>query len=526
MNVTPFSKAAVVEWHLETPPGGLRNSPSFCFVLKLGDAMPSKEHSMGIAKQALTCFTKTHPERRQIFEHLHTGQTTVVLGTYLGNYLDKGDVVLNGVRSACPAGRTFKVILSKASGETYCVVFLVADTSTEHVETTCLNEDYLDASVQRRARSRESGTLTEQLDIRQVLGSFGIYRIGLVIAGSPGWDKSSTAAPTDTRTRNQSDLVATWNDCNVILQQLLALSPDGRLYGTTCLGTVQSRSGFWGLLRYVVLDKRQRQHDMSNLKERARRTGTSVFDLMSGDEFLSLGKRGKLSGILGTDMLLSDGIISDVGLSEIAPGGAIAGLEGPTTPLWDRMLPIEGERFLSHKNIEDVDRYAVIYYSGHGSSAGDMQIEKSESIGPEELAEFSKAHCIILVVILDMCSGFQFARRFGVRLGAIDWKGVVFSANDRDTNGGLAFESRAMTRVRRYDWPVEINRPDWKLGRGIYTTAFAHGLLLIKEAELRTGIPHTVSLRYFNDEILRSACRMYARDHGVPLVRPTLHCFL
>ena len=122
-----------------------------------------------------------------------------------------------------------------------------------------------------------------------------------------------------------------------------------------------------------------------------------------------------------------------------------------------------------------------------------------------------------------MCYGARFAQRFVARLEEIAWSGLVLTANDVETNSGHAYESEAVNNLRWYSFPVYINRPDWTLGRGVYTSAFALGLCMLYESERVTNVPHTVSVRDFNDRILRPLCSSMSKTLSVPVIRPCVY---
>lgn len=492
---------------------------------KLGVEPPKRDVAVSVLRHVVARLADEYEELSATLDAMksNTCIADMRLSNFWWDYLDRGKVYLQEFRKEFPSGTIFDVTLPTDDGEAYHIVLLVPGSEGNEVKTVHMKRDILHWEEHETGPSLRSGQFSADLDIRQVLGSYGCLRLGIVLAGSPGWDGASKETTTS---KNEGNLVASWNDCNVMLQQILALSPDDRLYGTTCLGVVQTRRGFFGLLKYIFIDKweRQRQHDA--MEEEARRTGQSIFDLMAHDEFHSLGDEGKLTGCLATDAFLATARISQVGLTEILPGGGMMAFGGYGVPDSDRLVPVDAERFACAKGPGEVDKYILIHYSGHGSLSGDIQIERNESITPEELADFSKEKETIFVLILDMCNSARFARRFGERLGQIGWKGVVFAANDESTSNGAAFESKIMAKIRRLSWPVEINEPNWRVGRGVYTSAFALGLLLIYEAETTTGVPYTVSLRAFNEELLQITCKMFALNYRIPLQKPMLYCYL
>ncbi len=182
------------------------------------------------------------------------------------------------MRKQFPSGEIFDVGLCTAEGGAYRVVFILPNTTGTSVNKVELKEDVLCWPDEQMDSIDLSGRFSQDLDIRQLIGSWGCLRLGVLMAGSPGW---SGEKKEDTVSKNEGSLVATWNDCNVFLQQLLALSPDDRLYGSTCLGTIQTRAGFFGFLKYIFVDKWERQMEHERLDKLASETGQDIFELMS-----------------------------------------------------------------------------------------------------------------------------------------------------------------------------------------------------------------------------------------------------
>jgi hypothetical protein len=100
---------------------------------------------------------------------------------------------------------------------------------------------------------------------------------------------------------------------------------------------------------------------------------------------------------------------------------------------------------------------------------------------------------------------------------------MVMCANDERTSGGLSFESKALGALRRPYWRFNILNPNWSKGRGVYTTALTLAIHQLRECEATTGANANVSVKEFNDYLLRSICEGLASKYGMPLLKPTIY---
>lgn len=500
-----------------------KNSVIRALVGKLGNTVPTEPEAASLLGYVIQQLANGFSELRPWVPAIQSGVCLASIHpcAFLGDYLES-DPFVAAHRKENPTEALFDVALGTGDGGAYHLVFGLPGSTNDQVTVVHLEDDFLKLATLFIGVNEFSARMTEKLDIRQLLGSFGCLRQGIVIGGSPGWDISAVK---ETVSKNAGNLVATWNDCNVFFQQLLALSPDDRIYGASCSSIVQTRYGFLGLLDYIFRDKwKRKQWHLNRLPDRTQHSQISS----DGEDHLinDLQVKGKLSGLIGTDFFLTGGGVSSGGLCEIFSGGGIGKLNAPKTVDRDRLVPLRPERFACFDEIGQLDNYVLIYYSGHGSISGDIQIERNESITAEELAEFSKERGVIFALFLDMCHSSQFAYRFEKHLSKVGWRGLVFAANDVTTFDGGTFESPIMASIRRLAWPVQINSPNWECGRGLYTSALALALLLLRDAELAAKRPLTIDLRSFNDELLRPITSMFAQNYDLPLIRPTLYSFL
>lgn len=494
------------------------------YVYKLGTNAPSHKEAESVVMSTMSRLRTDYPE-------IYTGLLTtiegdrdqfelrLIVGTMLCDHNDNEDQLVEETKKRYRQSTLYNIGLCTQNGDTYRIVLALpgmCETGNRKIE---LYDDVL-ASIKKTMDPLDiSGKFSESLEIRQLLGSWGCVRRGVLLAGSPGWDGTSTDV---VRSKNRGHLVATWNDCNDIVQALLASSPDNTLHGSVCLGTIQTRDGFFGMLKYMTVDTHQRIRDHNNMKKKAQELNRDFFEYLSEeDEFHALAKKHKIRGYIGTDAFLCSAHFDGDGLAETLPEGGVGSTQPYVTQMC-RIVPLEFQRLICQEPFEDIDSYILVFYSGHGSRDGNMQIEMNEAIEPEELADVSFEMDIPLFVVLDMCYSALFAERFVAQLDAIGWKGMVLTANDKETSAGLSFEAESMAAVRKPSWPVSFNKPDWSKGRGVFTSAFLQSLLYLYETEQSTGSPYTVDVRTFTEEILRVVCAQLNANYGVPLLKPCL----
>ena len=335
--------------------------------------------------------------------------------------------------------------------------------------------------------------VTKQLgphdEIRLLLAGASRHRRGLFLAGSPGWNSSTNSEyrPHVAQSKNDASLGATLNDANTVFQLFHSLTADDHLTGLV--------AGF------LIREKRPLQRMLQMLPfDPSAHGSTDVLSPLIPEH-----------GLITFDTKLFGSVVNK-GRVTIIGGGGIG--FGETV----------GERLHNSTECENrVGDFAVIYYSGHGSSEGNMQIEKDLAISPEELCDLSQLAGVPYLLILDMCYASRFGKRYRDLLKERKWHGMVMCANDEGTSGGLSFESTTLGTVRRPYWRFNVLDSDWSQGRGVYTTALTLAVHQLRECENITGSKANLSVREFNDYMLRSICEGLASKFGVPLLKPTVY---
>lgn len=331
--------------------------------------------------------------------------------------------------------------------------------------------------------------ISPQDEIRHLLAGTSRYRRGLFLAGSPGWSSLSAKMPELTTATNKNDapLAATLNDANSFFHVCHSLTADDYLPGLVAGFLIREKESLRRMLEMLPFDSDA--HGKTNvLSPLIPEHGLITFDT-------------KLSGS-----------VDNQGQTVIIGGGGIAFGESV------------GERMHNASPCSDrVGQFAIIYYSGHGSDEGNLQIERDLAITPDELCEISHRTGVPYLIILDMCHSSRFGRRYLNLLNRHQWLGIVMCANDDATSQGLSFESTVMGQIRRPFWTFNILRPDWSKGRGIYSTAFTLAIEQLREYESMNGTNANISLQDFNDAMLRPICESFSSQFGVPLLRPTVY---
>jgi hypothetical protein len=333
-----------------------------------------------------------------------------------------------------------------------------------------------------------SKQLSPQDEIRHLLAGNYRHRRGLFLAGSPGWNSASDNLNRSelAQNKNNASLAATLNDANAMFHLFHSLTNNDHLTGLVAGFLIREKVALHTLLHMLPFDA-DRHGNANVLSPLIPEHGLITFDTKLFGSFDNKGRT-------------------------IIIGGAGIGF-GETI----------GERMHNSSTCEErLGHFAVIYYSGHGSSEGNMQIEEHLAITPEEVCDLSRATGVPYLIILDMCFASRFGSRYRDLLRKQNWSGIVMCANDTNTSGGLSFESKIMGSIRRPYWRMNILDTDWSKGRGIYTTAFTLAIQQLREHENATESHANLSIEDFNEYMLRPICEGLNVRHGLPLLRPTI----
>lgn len=382
-------------------------------------------------------------------------------------------------------------------------------------------------------------------DIRQALGGYNGRRLGVLLAGSPGWDKRIRLRTRSCRSKNEGLLPATLNDCNNMFKLIHGLSPTNLLYGAVLAGLIKSKKAFIDLLiclrtynskvaeKYVL----NQNHVEGVLYINSEVPGHAIKGGILYDYRTSKAKDGQntFSGMIKGAIF---GPLFDIECERLI--GPVHG--------W---VPVDKEFTKSNKSTFDMPYlvdlpipyvpnvfntdYAVIYYSGHGNPKG-IQIEKNETITPQELAQVCMEYKISLFLILDMCYAANFAKEFTQQMKNNGMPSVVMCSEDISMK---SYESKECVDLWSFHWPIDIQRSDITCGQGVYSTAISFGLICIREMEMKqAGYPSIseigafsmvqgrtsiISIQDFNDKILKSICETMATAYGVPLQKPSVY---
>lgn len=458
-------------------------------VCKYGSLMPSEQEAQNLVLLILRSESKNNKDLNQILQFIQQTKTIPLLhlNTFEGNPNDPNNNVEKFYRENHINGVFYNYGLMLTDGRLYRILFMlpsnnVSSTRINFVETGAMDFFHL--------QKDNSSHFNVQADIREVLGCIGFHRDGLILAGSPGWDAAGDLSTESTINMNSGRLDATINDCNVFIRSLLALTRDDVMRGKNFIGLVRTCAGVIGLLEYFA----------------------------TNDEFLyqSLVKEHSISGYLTKD----DAVILGMKIG----GGVVSGNILGGFYRFDR-----NSRLIGHPINIDFDKggvdkpnYSLLFYSGHGSTNGDIQIEVDKYITAEELVDISIRQHTPFFIILDMCYAARFGKRFVKALKQHNWMGIAICANDELTQNGLSFESTKMYGVRYPTLPIEIDQSDPKAGLGIFSSAFCLGLLQIRENELVFGLENHVSIEDFVNCNVKPLCEMFSVSYDLPLIKPTI----
>lgn len=390
-------------------------------------------------------------------------------------------------------------------------------------------------------------------DIRQALAGYSGKRLGVLLAGSQGWDNPSQIRARSFRLKNEGLLPATINDCNSMFQYIHALSQTNYLHGAVLAGLVRKKEALLDLMAF--LRNRDFRTAERHLLDQKNVEGTLYIDSEVPGHVIK-------GGILYNyrQIKRSDG--SSPHISGVMKGVQLDAtidincerLVGEITGWVPNDVPkgyIPGNRakkfdvpYLVELDIPFVDGtfdsdYAVLYYSGHGTPQGQMTIERESSLTPQELANACQKSNLSLLLILDMCYAGRFADEFITHMKRYGLKSVVMCSVDCSSQQQESFECEASNDMLGFLWPIDIQRSDISYGRGVYTTALGFGLLCIRELEMQQGgyfqsfkfgafsglqgKPVVVSIQDFNDRILAPVCNIMSTSFGLPLQKPVVY---
>lgn len=338
--------------------------------------------------------------------------------------------------------------------------------------------------------SPATAELSPRDEVRHLLAGISRNRRGLFLAGSPGWSAPSKqmrlrAAATN---KNDASLAATLNDANSFFHVFHSLTADDHLTGLVAGFLIREKQSLRKMLEMLPFDA-DAHGNTDTLSPLIPERGLITFDT-------------KLRGS-----------VDNQGRATIIGGPGIG--FGETV----------GERMHNTSHCGDrTGQFAIIYYSGHGSAEGNLQIENTLAITPDEVCEISHRTGVPYLLILDMCHSSRFGQRYVDVLSKRQWPGIVMCANDHTTSKGLSFESTRMGFIRRPFWTFDILSPDWSKGRGIYSTAFTLAIEQLREHETMNDTNANITLQDFNDAMLRPICEGFASQFDMPLLRPTVYC--
>jgi len=460
-------------------------------LFKYGWYAPSRNETTEAIEFALSQAASSFPElsvvRNAMYRRDHTPFVRVYV--YRHHHLDPKGELERVVRTTQPSGKLYNIGVLCANGKAYRVFFGLPTTSP----TTTVRKDFAltetGISVMRAdGRGSRGVAFGLDSDIRELLTCRGFQRRGLVIAAAPGWD--APTVPGEYRrddmalVKNAAPLPAALNDCTSFLQLLQLLTEDNVLRGDSYIGIVRTQRGIMGLLEYFLGGD------------------ISLEDLLDS---------ARLSGGIARD--------AEVGLLPKGDGVYITGgkmrLAGNAPAPEDRLIgpPVHVKKEPAAAG--DLPSYALLYYSGHGTKEGDIRIEEDQLVTPEDLAKLSIRYGIPLLVVLDMCHGAEFGRRYARAMRGSRGSGIVMCAND-----GEAHESPRLADMRRPQLPIPIAGWSPEAGFGTFTSAFCLGMLQLREAELIEGQHIEVSVEDFNAQIVQPLCEALGASYGVPRQKP------
>jgi hypothetical protein len=444
------------------------------------------------------------------------------LYSYTGFPKDPNDQIGHNLQAQYPNETIFKFGLFFDNGLAFLVCFILPTSEGSRIFRNELLLGGISPDSASPSYLIEKKRLSLKSDIREILSGCSFNRTGLVLASSPGWDNKTEGVfslirsplknktqESDISNKNQGNLETSINDCNAFFQVLLALTKDDRLKGSAYIGTVRTRLAALRLMEFFATGK---EKPIEELQKNKLLSGIVVKDT----------KIGAIDWAPRQDKQAYKAILK---------GGEILGGSyefDPSSRLMD----------FSNRLVSSSDKtpsYMLLYYSGHGSSDGNIQIEANQKITPEELADFSISINTPFFIVLDMCHAARFGARYAKYLNKKKWTGIVMCSNDDNTQDGLTFATRRLRSSRHFPiLPVtieivnlemdgnniKINHDNLKEGFSIYTTAFCLGLLHIREIERGINQQIDFNVEDFNNKMLRPLCASLSSTFNLPLIKP------
>lgn len=326
--------------------------------------------------------------------------------------------------------------------------------------------------------------------VRALLASHGYDRRFTIVAGSPGWTPQGCDSVTNSRSLNRNNsqtLDAPENDCSSFFDLLHGLSPDGRFRGITVAGLITSRKAFLSIIR-AASGKTASTCGLQKTLNLRDFDGMIIKDSTLGSNILFENSYAENSHILPSTLTRPDS--SKLILHDYEPVRA-------ETP------------------------YGLIYYAGHGSLAGELQIQANEAISAEEVFELSQSTNLPFVIIVDMCYGYLFGQKYRQLMRKYNKQGIVLTSNDGSIGHTMAFESQHLASVRRPVQSVSVRRP-LTGARGVYATAWSLSILKWHEAK-KSALRRDMSIEAFNRHLLFPTCQWLCEKYNLGCrQRPTL----
>jgi hypothetical protein len=171
--------------------------------------------------------------------------------------------------------------------------------------------------------------------------------------------------------------------------------------------------------------------------------------------------------------------------------GGIPGISGPTNSIQNYNGSISTNSCLMRPRlasrqtfIDELERqvpyedngYCFIYYSGHGSTKGNLVLSAGNVVTPNEIFEVSKNLNLPFLIIVDMCHAGKFGEEYKRLARENNWKGIVLCSSNPDEE---SFEHRRMSEVQFNNSPIIVRgimKPNLSLGQGIFSAAFVVAL--------------------------------------------------
>jgi len=406
--------------------------------------IPGSHIPEGAASKIVSDFVRNHYQEDPDLTDLTKGEISLGLVTFDSEeyeYFDPEDRLGGTLRRELD---TYRVVGSRMSWSDedgrsfhgYCaIVFPNSNHTPRHVRLDVRmpvnDSEWLKSRLDQNIHHEFSGSA----DLRSILACKGFERKFTICIGAP-----SQASGVDESSRNSGFLPGVWNDYNAIIGLLGRFHPYGKLPGVTAVGIVQDKGTLIDMMDELPAwspDSGAAAPSVAGFD------GTMIHEgaLYAPGVYMDRVWVGEGSAIPhGKRIQLKDVIVS--------PGGDLSA-GGERAPLWkeEELLIPDGVEFDNADAIGPIP-YGLIYYAGHGSPSGNLQINAEELISPNELLAHSKRIGIPLLVIADMCHSHQFGSRFRDAMAKHDFPGVVIAATS-NTGRETAMEAEVLDRIPR-----------------------------------------------------------------------------